>query len=156
MASDDRGAGWWKWAGQISLVARSLLLSFVLGLAWSLSLPIAICFGEEGLKSTTMAALLCWVAGVNVMWLRSWFREDDQAFVRVAGSLILRASLPLAGGVWLVQTMDWAEKGGLAFYLIVFYQVMLATETTLDVARVEASAEEKKAAKKDRQDPPAS
>ena len=65
--------------------------------------------------------------------------------------------MPLVGLLWLVQSTDWAEKGGLAFYLIVFYQVMLANETTLDVAQLEAAAADKqKADKDDQQDPPAS
>jgi len=129
----------------------------VLAVAWILSLPIAMQFGEAGIRSSAVAAVMCWLSGANVTWLGCLFRDEQQAFIKVAGSLTLRTSMPLVGLLWLVQSTDWAEKGGLAFYLIVFYQVMLANETTLDVAQLEAAAADKqKADKDDQQDPPAS
>lgn len=150
--SDDRGAGWWRRAGRLGIVVRSVLLGLVLGAAWGLSLPIAVAFGEESIQSSGVAAALCWLSGAHVAWMGSWFRDEQQVLIKVAGSLALRVSMPLAIGVWLIQTKEWAEKGGLAFYLIFFYQVMLATETTLDIAQIEAVQEDKK----NRQDPPAS
>ncbi len=130
---------WIDRVSRLGLLGQALVLSGALGACLIVIAPLSRwAFGELGLVTAAMAALLCWFAGLLALIVTRMVAPPDQVTVHVISGMMIRMGIPL-GGCLLIETVrpEWIAAG-FAICLIPAFLVSLATETVLTVGRIAA------------------
>jgi hypothetical protein len=136
----------WDRLGRMGLAARCCLLSGMALIAWTISAPLAYSTrGSTGLIAAAVAAGVCWFGAVVTLPVASLLRGPTAMMYGVALTMLARTMLPLMLGVALHFSLPSLAKGGMIYYLLAFYLIMLAVETVLSVARIPHSTSSQKA-----------
>ena len=118
----------------------SILLAASLAAAVAAAPLAAYLRGGEGLVAAFVAMAVCLVAGglATMVTTLPWPREF--LLYRVVLGMFLRMSLPLFVMIPVYIHGGLLVEGGLVYYLLFFYLVTLAVETTLDVLQINTPA----------------
>ena len=116
---------------QFGLLCVSLLVALLVALpiAWATK-------GASGLAAAVVANLACLLGGVIALWVCGRFAEPAAVVASVLVGILIRMGLPLAVFIATYFRGGMVVDGGLVFYLLFFYLVMLFVETKLIVAQV--------------------
>ena len=128
------------------LVMRALLLTGALLLTLALVMPVAYnTTGSAGLVAATAALGICLAAGLTALITAEWLGRTQQVVQRVLLGMLLRMGIPLGTcTVFYLQRSKLAEEG-IAYYILIFYAVMLLMETMMDVGRLRSETGTRKA-----------
>jgi hypothetical protein len=123
---------------RMSFAGRAGLLAGSIALAFCLAAPVALyARGWVGLGAAAAAAMLCLVPGLIALGVGELFRGPDSALFNLLAGTMIRMGVPLAACVVIYMVGGPLVDGGLAFYLLAFYPVMLLIETLLLAAQAE-------------------
>ncbi|MCH2124661.1 MAG: hypothetical protein MK165_07710 [Pirellulaceae bacterium] len=112
------------------------LLCVALLVALLVALPIAwATMGASGLVAAVVANLACLSGGVIALWVCGRFTEPTAVVASILLGTLIRMGLPLTVFMATYLRGGMVVDGGLVFYLLFFYLVMLFVETKLIVAQ---------------------
>jgi hypothetical protein len=124
-----RGLGWGSRTGVCTAVL-AVSYSLVTPVAWKLS-------GRVGLAAAALAAGCCWLgaAGGGLVGglVGRCVREPGRAGFEFLSGMIVRMGVPLACALAVQSRNAVLANVGLLYYLVFFYLVTLAIETTLSL-----------------------
>jgi hypothetical protein len=115
----------------------AVLLLAVGGAAWAFQ-------GPTGAIAAGLAAAVCLVGAGLALGASRWLAEPSQAVANVLVGMTLRMGMPL--GIALAVHLHGGPlaRGGLLYYLLVFYPVTLGIETALSLPRSGGAAARKR------------
>ena len=128
-----RGGNWWtQQVARWGLWGRLSSLAFVLLVSYAVSVPVAWYSGRSfGVMTAGVALAFCLLGGSLALLVSEFFRGSGRMVAEVLLGGGLRMGLPL-GMFAIVYVQGGAlVDAGLAYYLIVFYLVMLTFETLM-------------------------
>jgi hypothetical protein len=119
---------------RITLATAAISLAFLMaaGLAYELR-------GTEGVAAAGVAAMICWLGAIAAVPVSSLFRGPAAVTYGVGLAMFARMALPLAVGVTLHALVPRLAEAGMIYYLLAFYFLALALDTTLAVAQIPRS-----------------
>jgi len=129
----NRGMGRrWMWIRRQGLAVREALLTVVTVVVFALVGPVAYGqSGESGLWAAAAAAAVC-LAGASVaLAVGECFRSPERAVIGLGVSMAPRMGIPLGFALWVHLAGGVLAESGFLYYLVVFYAVTLAVETSL-------------------------
>lgn len=110
----------------------------VLALAVALAFPVVgyfayVKFGVAGVKTAAVAAGVCWLAATAALVVTGFVKQSPNAVAGILVASALRFGLPLVTGVVVQSAGGALAKSGFLNWIVVFYLISLAVETTLAV-----------------------
>ena len=118
----------------LGLGARAGLLILVVVMTYALVAPLAWWLGAWlGLAAAAVAAGVCLVGALIALIISNLFRDPIVALYGMLVSMVPRMGFPLGSALLLHQTGGPLAEAGAIYYLLGFYPVTLATETTLSL-----------------------
>lgn len=115
-------------AARLGILAASVaaLLLAVGGAAWAFQ-------GPAGAFAAGLAAVVCLAGAALALGASWWLADPSQALANILVGATLRMGVPL--GIALAVHLHGGPlaKGGLLYYLLVFYPVTLGIETVLSL-----------------------
>ncbi len=119
-------------AGCSTLVAAVILLVLLPVSVWSVDQ-----FGQPGLWSSTVAAIVCFVSAVAAIIVARALTATPNAVAGVLLSILIRTGGPLLAAVLLPRFFPILEQGRFFAVLLPLYMVTLFVETLVSVSLVE-------------------
>ena len=89
--------------------------------------------GPDGLRAVLLAAGICWFAASAALMVTGCLRNSPYATAGILVATGLRLGLPLASGLALQHHGGELAEAGVFGWIVVFYLLTLAIETTLCV-----------------------
>lgn len=135
--SDTSAAGQWLSRGRNHpVVAGSVVVAASLLLVGCAVLPVAWALGGiAGLAGAGLAMLICLVCGVLAVVVTSLFDRPEMVLQQVVFGMGIRTVLPLAVCGVVSYRGGWLMEGGMVFYLLIFYFVVLLADTLVLLLR---------------------
>jgi hypothetical protein len=119
---------------RIAILISALLLALVA------TAPVAAYFGgSEGLLAAGTAMAICLLGGILALVLDHLLASFGLAPYSVLIGMIPRMGLPLGLCAIVYVVGGVLARAGLAYYLLVFYPLMLLVETLLVVPKIESA-----------------
>lgn len=116
-------------AGRLAFVAAALLITYVA------TMPAAwVVHGGNGLVAAAVALGLCLAGGMGALATDQLLGDPELLVHRVLAGMILRMGLPLGLLLAVYSRGGPLVDVGLGGYVVVFYVVMLASETWMLIA----------------------
>jgi hypothetical protein len=128
-----RGKGFWfQRLGQLTLLQRVAVVLLVMVVAYGAVGPLAwYCSGSAGAVAAAVALLFCLLGGLVALVLSDVFRGPQMVLQRVLLGTLLRMGIPLGMTLMVYVRGGPLVEAGFAYYVVVFYLVMLAVETVM-------------------------
>ena len=135
--SGSQSRNFWHWLGHLRPAARVCIESGIVAIAWAASLPLAYPMrGGEAVFSATVAAGICLLAILLAAPVAALLQGPATAMYAIGLAMLARTMLPLALGATLHAVVPTLRDGGMIYYLLAFYLLMLFTETVVSVAQI--------------------
>ena len=96
-------------------------------------------YGQLGLVSAGIAALVCWFAATLALVATAIFRGPQMALYSMLFGMLFRMGLPLGAGLVLSQSAPRLAAAGVFGLIVVFYLVTLVVERLLSLCLVSAA-----------------
>lgn len=123
-----------------SLAVRATFLLAAVVVLYVMVLPAAlVCGGDGGLRASGFAALACLVGAEIALVVSRLLRAPQQALWALLLGMTARMGVPLIFGLVVQLTGGPLAEAGLLFYLLVFFPVILAVETTLSLPQTKSA-----------------
>jgi hypothetical protein len=127
----------WNKLRRLSLAAQLAAVSATVAGAWLLTAPVAYTIsGADGLLAAAVAAGVCWFGAALALATSRLFHGPSATLYAMAIGMMARTFLPLALGIVLQLNVPVLAHNGMIFYLLIFYVVAMAVETTLTVSQI--------------------
>jgi hypothetical protein len=127
----------WNKLRRLGLAAQLAAVSATIAGAWSLTAPVAYAVsGIDGLLAAAAAAGVCWLGAALALAAGRLFHGPSAALYAMTIGMLARTFLPLALGVVLQLNVPRLAENGMIFYLLIFYAVAMAVETTLTLSQI--------------------
>jgi hypothetical protein len=108
----------------------------ITALAYAIIAPLAYhLHGYDGLRAAGVACLVCLVGAVVALFVSDAFQNEKFAFAGVLVGTAARMVLPMLTCGAVCWRGGPLAEAGMAFYLVVFYMIILAVETWVAVGR---------------------
>ncbi len=120
-----RSAGW-SIKAVVLVVATALFIGLVAPVSYFLK-------GGDGVFASAAAGGLCLLGGLTALLVALPFQKTSIAWAGVLAGMLPRMFLPLGLGLLLYFRVGPLASGGLLYYLLVFYPVMLALGTAMSL-----------------------
>ncbi len=93
--------------------------------------PVAYCgWGWVGLEAAVTAGLCCCAGAVGGLGVAWWLRNTSRLVESVLAGMLIRMGLALTAALAVQLGGGPLAEAGFLYYLLVFYSVTLAAETT--------------------------
>jgi|EndMetStandDraft_5_1072996.scaffolds.fasta_scaffold13745_3 hypothetical protein len=126
-------------AKPLGMTTGLVVLTLVLAVTWIVEAVLLVpSRGWQVAGVAGMAAGICWVAGVLALASTSLLTRAKQPLTGVLSGILFRTGLPLAG-LAVATAVPRLAKAGLPGQIVIYFLVMLATETILAVRVTGAS-----------------
>jgi hypothetical protein len=127
--------------GRLGPIAQAGLLTVILTICWLLAAPLAYRIsGQNGILAASVGAGACWLGAQLAVAISALCGGSAGALNAMLLGMLGRMLLPLLIGVTLHVYVPALAHAGMIFYLMVFYLIVLASETLLMLAQVAATA----------------
>ena len=127
-------ADWLRNLPNRSVTFQAALLGTVVIAVFVIVTPVALCAsGPVGLAAAAAAAILCLTGTVAALTAGRLLRGPSRVLAAFMTGMAARMGVPLAFGLAIHLQGGPLAKGGLLYYLLVFYPVTLAVETMLSL-----------------------
>jgi hypothetical protein len=119
---------------QLGLLSACVILSLLVVIAFPVVGYFAyVKFSVAGVKSAGIASGVCWLAATAALLVTGFVKQSPSGVAGILVACALRFGLPLTAGIVLQSAGGALAESGFLSWIVVFYLITLAVETTLSV-----------------------